>query len=459
MDTKKNPMQKMMERRSAGEKIGIPSYCTANELVIEEILRRAKETGIPALIEATANQVNQFGGYTGMKPADYYRFVLDLAEETGCPQELLILAGDHLGPLTWQDLPEKEAMANAEELVYAYVRAGFTKIHLDTSMKVADDPDGLLSTETIARRGVRLYLACMKAYDDLQAEKPDAVRPVFVIGSEVPIPGGAQETEDALAVTGPEAFADTVDTYKRMFREAGVEDGWKDVIAVVVQPGVEFGDDQIFLYDRKAASDLTDRLKDYPELVFEGHSTDYQSAKSLRDMVVDGICILKVGPSLTYAMREAVFALSMMEKELVPAEEQAYVMETLEHAMMDAPANWQKHYHGSLKELELARKYSFSDRARYYMGDSRVMGAVHRLFANLRKYAIPMNMLHQYMPLQFEKVRAKELEIEPKALVQDAVLQLLYDYEYAAGYDTDAQIMRASSGKKMDCWRPKRRRK
>lgn len=449
MSVRKNPMQVMMDRRRRGEKIGIPSYCTANELVIEEILLRAKETGIPALIEATANQVNQFGGYTGMKPADYYRAVMDMAKRTGCPEELVILAGDHLGPLTWQELPEKEAMANAEELVYQYARAGFTKIHLDTSMKVADDPEGLLSTETIAGRGVRLYQVCMKAYEELLEEKPYAVRPVFIIGSEVPIPGGAQEAEDALTVTSPEAFEDTVSTYRRMFREAGAEEGWNDVIAVVVQHGVEFGDDQVFLYDSRAAAALTGRLKNYPEIVFEGHSTDYQSAESLRDMVVDGICILKVGPSLTYAMREAVFALSMMEKELVPAEEQAYVIETLEHVMTDEPENWQKHYHGSLKELALARKYSFSDRARYYMGDQRVRKAMDRLFDNLGKYHIPMNMLHQYMPLQFDKVRTGRLSMNPKALVQDAVLQFLYDYEYAAGYDTDAQIMRASCRKQV----------
>lgn len=443
MAAKKNPMRVMMERRMAGEKTGMPSYCTANELVIEEILIRARDTKIPALIEATANQVNQFGGYTGMKPADYYWFVSNMAEKVGCPEELVILAGDHLGPLTWQNLPEKEAMANAEELVYQYTRAGFIKIHLDTSMKLADDPEGMLSTETIAKRGVRLYKVCMKAYEELLAEKPDAVRPVFIIGSEVPIPGGAQEAEDTLAVTRPEDFENTVKTYKKAFKEAGAEDGWDDVIAVVVQPGVEFGDDQVFLYDSNAAKELTEKLKDYPDVVLEGHSTDYQSAKSLRDMVVDGICILKVGPALTYAMREAVFALSMMEKELVPEEEQAYAIETLEHTMLDSPSNWQKHYHGNLKELALARKYSFSDRARYYMGEVKVTLAIEKLFGNLKKYPIPMNMLHQYMPLQFEKVRTGVLSKEPKALVQDAILQFLYDYEYAAGFDTDAQVMRA----------------
>ena len=194
----KHPLQEMMDKRRQGIRCGIPSYCSANELVIEIALRRAKERNIPVLIEATANQVNQFGGYTGMKPADFYQMVLKMAKDIDLPENMMILAGDHLGPLTWQKLPEAEAMKNSVELVYQYARAGFTKIHLDTSMKVADDAPGLLKTEVIARRGAQLYKAAMKGYEELKAEKPDAMRPVFVIGSEVPIPGGATEAEDTL---------------------------------------------------------------------------------------------------------------------------------------------------------------------------------------------------------------------------------------------------------------------
>ena len=429
----KHPMQVMMDRRRNGEKIGIPSYCTANELVLEEALIRAKELGEAVLIEATANQVNQFGGYTGMKPADYYAMVLDMAKEIGVPENQVILAGDHLGPLTWQDEPEETAMAKAEELVYQYAAAGFTKIHLDTSMKVADDPERPLSTETVARRGARLYKACMRAYGELLKTKPDAMRPVFVIGSEVPIPGGAQEAEDSLAVTKPEAFEDTVRTYRRVFEEEGVAEGMDDVIAVVVQPGVEFGDEQVFFYDRDAAKDLCAKLKEYPQVVFEGHSTDYQSADCLRKMVEDGICILKVGPALTYGLREALFALTMMERELVPAHEQAYFIETLDEVMTENPANWQKHYHGDFHQLGLARKYSFSDRARYYIGGPELVAAQEKLFENLRKYPIPMNMLHQYMPRQYEAVREGSLKLDPKALALDGVAQFMHDYEYAAG--------------------------
>ncbi|MBQ9990916.1 MAG: class II D-tagatose-bisphosphate aldolase, non-catalytic subunit [Lachnospiraceae bacterium] len=429
----KHPLQEMMDRRKKGEICGIPSYCSANELVLEQALRRAKALNTPTLIEATANQVNQFGGYTGMVPKDFYDMVLKMAQKIALPENMIILAGDHLGPLTWQNLPEKEAMENSIQLVYQYARAGFTKIHLDTSMKVADDPEGLLSTETIARRGAVLYKAAMKGYEELKAEKPEAMRPVFIIGSEVPIPGGAQEEEDSLAVTSPDAFRDTVATYTRVFAEEGIAGGMEDVIAVVVQPGVEFGDEQVFLYDHDAAVELCSTLKEYPGFCFEGHSSDYQSPECLKKMVQDGIAILKVGPALTYGLREALFALSMMEKELVPDEKQAHFMETLEKVMLENPGNWQKHYHGDDRQLALARKYSFSDRARYYIGLPQVVASMNRLFDNLKEYPIPMNMLHQYMPLAYAKVRDGLLPLDARELALDGIQTFMSDYEYAVG--------------------------
>ena len=427
----KHPMQEMMEKRRQGIKCGIPSYCTANELALEIAIRRAKMLNMPVLIEATANQVNQYGGYTGMLPKDFYKLVLDMAAKFELPEQMVILAGDHLGPLTWQNLPEAEAMEKSIELVYQYTRAGFTKIHLDTSMKVADDAEGLLSTEVIARRGATLYKAAIKGYEELKAEKPDAIRPVFVVGSEVPIPGGAQEAEDSLAVTSVAAFKDTVATYKRVWEEEGVGEGMNDVIAVVVQPGVEFGDDQVFLYDSAAAAELCAALKEFPEVCFEGHSTDYQSPACLKAMVEDGIAILKVGPALTYGLREALFSMSLMENELVPAEERSNFIDVLEKVMLENPGNWQKHYHGDEKQLHLARKYSFSDRARYYIGQPEVLEAMDKLFNNLNTYKIPLNMLHQYMPLTYAKVRDGELPLEAKELAMDGVTNFMLDYEYA----------------------------
>lgn len=429
----KHPIHEMMIQRKEGQNRGIESVCSANEYVIEVALKRAKRFDAPVLIEATANQVNQFGGYTGMLPQDFYNMVLKMAKEIGVPESHVILGGDHLGPLTWQNLPEAEAMENSKTLVYQYTRAGFTKIHLDTSMKVADDMDGLLSTETIARRGAILYKSAIKGYEELKTEKPDAMRPVFVIGSEVPIPGGAQEAEDSLTVTKPEAFRDTIDTYRRIFREEGIEEGMNDVVAVVTQPGVEFGDDQVFMYDREAASSLCEELKKFPDICFEGHSTDYQSKECLKQMVEDGIAILKVGPALTYGLREGLFSLSLMERELVPEDKQARFIETLEKAMLENPENWKKHYHGDERQVALCRKYSFSDRCRYYIGLPEVTEAINQLFDNLRSYPIPMNMLHQYMPVSYLKVRDGEIPLDPKELALDGVAAFMEDYEYAIG--------------------------
>lgn len=427
-----HPLKEIIQKRRKGIKCGIPSYCSANELVIEIALQRAKELNRPTLIEATANQVNQFGGYTGMKPQDFMKFVMSIADKVKVDKNLIILAGDHLGPLTWKDEPEESAMKKAEDLVKEYVMAGFTKIHLDTSMKLGDDlKNEVLSTEKIARRGVRLYSTCMEAFEKLKETNPEAIRPVFIIGSEVPIPGGAQEVEEGISVTKPEDFEDTVQTYKSIFLEEGFVNAWDDIIAVVVQPGVEFGDAQVFSYERNKARNLCDKLKEYPEIVFEGHSTDYQSPSCLKEMVEDGVAILKVGPALTFALREMLFALSMIEKELVPVEEQAYFIEVLERVMCEEAGHWRNHYHGNEKEIAFARKYSFSDRCRYYLGYEQVLNAIDKLFDNLRKIEIPMSILDQYMPIQFRRVREGKLSLDPRELVKDGIAIYMEDYEQA----------------------------
>lgn len=428
-----HPLQEMINSRKEGRACGIPSYCSANEYVIEAVLEQAKKTNRPVLIEATANQVNQYGGYTGMKPQDFKEFVAAIAKKCGTKEELLILGGDHLGPLTWADKTEKEAMEKAEELVRQYILAGFTKIHLDTSMKLFDDDlQSPLSTEVIARRGVRLYQVCMEAFAAYKIQVPSAVRPVFIIGSEVPIPGGAQEAEEGIAVTTPEDFENTVHTYQSVFKEAGYADAWSDIVAVVVQPGVEFGDAQVFNYDQTEAATLCTTLANYPEMVLEGHSTDYQSKECLRQMVEDGIAILKVGPALTFGLREALFALSMIEKELIPEEWRAGFIEILDAIMVKEPENWKKHYHGDESNMALARKYSFSDRCRYYIGDERVTTAIKQLFANLSETEIPLNILHQYMPRQYQKIQSGDLQPIPRELAKDGVMVFVEDYEYAA---------------------------
>lgn len=325
-------------------------------------------------------------------------------------------------------------MANAEELVRSYVLAGFSKIHIDTSMRVADDDQqARLPDAVIARRGAQLCRAAEDAFAQYQADHPDTPAPVYVIGSEVPVPGGAQENEDRVAVTTPEDFRATVEAFQDAFAQYGLEDAWARVIAVVVQPGVEFADESVVEYDRAAAAALTASLEEYGGLVFEGHSTDYQPRECLRNMVEDGIAILKVGPGLTFALREGIFALEQMEQELsglnrfVPSN----FRWVLEQAMLDDNGYWKKYYHGDFSKKSYARAYSFSDRSRYYLTAPEVRGALEQLLRNLNRQEIPLGLLSQHMPKQYSKVRSGKLKLRAEDLLMDRVGDCIDDYLYA----------------------------
>lgn len=428
----KNILRNMIEQRKTGKRCGTVSFCTANDLVIEACMQRALRDRLPVLIEATANQVNQFGGYTGMLPDDFSNFVYGIADRIGFPHEKIILGGDHLGPLTWQNEPEEIAMKKSIDLVKLFVSAGFKKIHLDTSMRLGDDPyDEPLTDEVIARRGAILYQACEDAYQEMLKINKDEERPVFIIGSEVPIPGGTREKEESINVTTAEALQNTIRVYKEAFAAEGLKDGFRNVIGIVVQPGVEFGDTEFFRYNRSNIKNLISAAQQLDGIVLEGHSTDYQPAEALKEMVEDGIAILKVGPALTFGLREGLFALDLMEKELISSEKRANFTETLERAMLEKPDNWKKYYHGDEKQQAIKRKFSFSDRCRYYLTNSEVKASMEKLFDNLNQIEIPMSMLHQYMPIQYYKVRNGHIAMKSQDLVKDWVITFVDDYHYA----------------------------
>ena len=429
-----HPIQTIVAGQKAGIPKGIYSCCSANEMVLRAAIQRGKARDTTVLIEATANQVNQYGGYTGMRPADFYQYAIGLAREMGLPEEQLVLGGDHLGPLTWTAYKEEQAMERAKELVRQYAQAGFTKIHLDTSMRLADDSTTeRLSDETIARRGAELCKVAEEAWLQRKQEVPGAQAPVYIIGSEVPIPGGAQEAEDSLEVTKPEDCEATIQIFQDTFARFGLEEAWQRVVGLVVQPGVEFGDAEIFAYDREKASALTSTMRAHPQFVLEGHSTDYQTPQNLKEMVEDGIAILKVGPALTFAYREGLLALEEIEKELLGGRGLflSDLRQTLEYSMLEQPDNWKKHYHGDGNQVKFARMFSFSDRARYYLPVPRVEKAIERLRANLSDVDIPVTLLSQYLPVQYARVRNRELPCRVDDLLIDHIGDCIDGYLYA----------------------------
>jgi len=416
-------LQKILAGRGEGKNAkGIYSVCSAHPWVVRAAMQQAIADKSPLLLEATSNQVNQDGGYTGMRPVDFRRLVLGIAEEEGLPAKRIILGGDHLGPNPWQRLKAGEAMASAKEMIADYRNAGFTKLHLDTSMACSDDA-GPLSDGVIAERAAQL---CEVAEATAGEEKP-----LYIIGTEVPVPGGAVDGLQGLEVTKRSAAEEALRLHKEIFAEHGLADAWPRVVGIVVQPGVEFNHDSVVDYVRSKATDLKKVLKGKDGFVFEAHSTDYQKPGAYRQLVEDGFAILKVGPALTFAMREALFALAAIESELVEPSQQSRLWVVVNSAMLEAPKYWKPYYHGDPSQQRLLRKYSYSDRIRYYWNEPSIKAATDHLIENLTGLTMPETLLSAYLPEQYRAVREGTLENLPVPIILHRIRQALAPYAAA----------------------------
>jgi Predicted tagatose 6-phosphate kinase len=417
--------------RGRGEVRGLYSVCSSHPLVIEAAVRRVASHGLPLLVEATANQVNQEGGYTGMQPADFAASLSRLRRRYGLPDGMIGFGGDHLGPYPWRNLPAAEAMDRAEALVRSFVAAGARKIHLDASMALGGDPDLALDESVAASRAVRLCAAAEDARRGLPASNRP---PVYVIGTEVPVPGGARSGEEepdaGPAPTSPEAFLRTVALHEELFAKAGLADAWERVAAVVVQPGVEFDSNGLSPYRRGKAAKLTAARAERPGLFFECHSTDYQSDESLRELVEDGFAFLKVGPALSFALREALVGFGEIEAELDGLPGRNRLLAALLGSMREDDSDW-KGYYAPGDALALA--YSLSDRVRYYWNRPQVSAEISRLFSSLEGRSVPPGLLSQCLPrLGGAQVAVREsLRLSPRELAMDAVDAELARYEAA----------------------------
>jgi D-tagatose-1,6-bisphosphate aldolase subunit GatZ/KbaZ len=435
----------------AGELVGVPSVCSAEPFVLVAALERARAAGGVALVESTCNQVNQEGGYTGVTPAGFAAHVRGLATAAGLTEDEVVLGGDHLGPYPWRLEPADTAMAKARELVRDCVLAGYTKIHLDPSMRLGGDPGdapgggaaggaspATLDPTVVARRMAELCRSAEEAWATLP---PGTPAPLYVIGTEVPAPGGERAGDEGPSVTRAGDVRRFLDLARAAFASLTPE-AWARVVAVVVQPGVEFGGDTIVDYEPRRAADLSALVATLPALVYEAHSTDYQRPAALGALVRDHFAILKVGPALTFAFREALFALEQIEREALATGlgtagggEPSRLRETLDAAMREDPAHWRAYYSGGEDELAFARAFSFSDRCRYYWPRPDVRDALERLLGDLSRRPIPLALLSQYLPAQYAAVRAGKLEPSPEALIRHRIGAVLKTYWAACGAD------------------------
>ncbi|PID73561.1 MAG: tagatose-bisphosphate aldolase [Desulfobacterales bacterium] len=395
----------------------VASVCSAHPDAWRALFRTALRYERFALIESTSNQVNRRGGYTGMTPSDFVRAVHRVAEEEGFPPDRLLLGGDHLGPNFGGRLPAAAAMDEACLMASDYVRSGYRKIHLDTSFVCADDP-APPPDEITARRSAQMAAACEKAASG-------GPPPLYIIGTEVPTPGGMADfmpeemTDSASAGTAdfsagkrtqptrPGDAARTLDVFQEVFRRNGLEDVLDRVVGLVVEAGVKFGDGGVIPY--RPTPDLAAFIRRQSGMVFEAHSTDYQAVPELKAMAAHHFYILKVGPWLSFALREGIFGLELIERELAP-ERPSRFRETLLRIMREDPRHWKAYFPADAPDRRLF--FSYSDRCRYYLGAAEVRKSVERLWENLNT-RIPEDLLSQYLSRQWDRMKKGTPEGNP----------------------------------------------
>ncbi len=391
----------IISRNRAGEKVAIPSVCSAQADVLRASLRQASRLGRPVVIEATSNQVNQDGGYTGQRPEDFVAYVRGIADEVGADRDAILFGGDHLGTQVWRKQPAESAMEKARALVAAYVGAGFDKIHLDCSEGCAGEPAQLDDQHT-ASRSADLARACAEVSPDL----------LFVVGTEVPPPGGARMDEDGdIPATDADAARATLLAHDAAFGDL------KDKIGgLVVQPGVEFSPTQVHHMPLDRDPGLLDALRDHPGVCLEAHSTDYQHDAVFPRLAELGFAFQKVGPALTFAYREALYALDRMRA--TPGTLRA----AMEAVMLRNPVSWQGHYSGDEDALAHQRHEGLADRIRYYWPDPEAQAAVAELRAEFTA-PIPDRTLASHVP-QAVLERAERLQGGQVQRLIDAYIEL-----------------------------------
>lgn len=409
----------VVRRNRGGALAAIPSVCSAHPGVLRASLRLAERLDRAVVVEATSNQVNQDGGYTGMRPADFLSFVHEAAAAAGADPGRIIFGGDHLGTQVWRKEAAQTAMEKARALVAGYVTAGFGKIHLDCSEGCASEP-AQLPDQITAERSADLAVACLEA-----SRAPETLS--FVIGTEVPPPGGARVDEDGdIPATRPDAARATLEAHRAAFEARGIGAALDQVLGLVVQPGVEFSPMHVHHLPPDRDPGLRAVAETWPNLCLEAHSTDYQHDSTYPRLAELGFAFQKVGPALTFAWREALYALDMMRE--AAGWGKVTVMPTMGALMLRDPGYWRGHYRGSDEETRLQRHFGYADRIRYYWPMPEAQAVTSALLADLAPRHLPRPLLTQFFADEVID-RAESIDLPlPEALLDASVERALAPY-------------------------------
>jgi D-tagatose-1,6-bisphosphate aldolase subunit GatZ/KbaZ len=335
----------------------LPSFCTSNLNVLKSLIIFARYNNLPLLIETTSNQINQYGGYTNLKPKQFVNKIKKIAKNLNFKNEI-IFGADHLGPLPWKHLGANKAIKNAKQLIRAVVTAGYKKIHIDTGMKLKGDK--YLSKKKIFNRSRLIF-------DSVKKKKIKNI--FFVFGTEVPIAGG--ENNFKFKNTKINSIKKDIKEYKKL----------KNNFSLVIEPGLGFSNQKIYKLKMNSFSKKK-ILVDSSNLTYEAHSTDYQDLNSLKKLVKNNFKFLKVGPELTFNYLKAIIKLEKIEK-IKFKNNLSQIKKKILKEMEKNQVFWKNYYKGSKKKIEYLKLESYLDRSRYYWNTEKVIHSLKILEKNI----------------------------------------------------------------------------
>jgi len=420
----------IMEANRGGEGKGIYAVESQNSTVQEAYLRQALADGSPALFEICADMLDPHGQGGKMLPDDFIANVRRDAGKTGFPRDRLFFGVNDLSPSLWKGESIESALKKTRAFISDLVSLGFKKLGIHAAIPLKGDPaDQPLPQEVIVAREAALY----KAAEGAAATLPEEEKPLYVIDAH---PGQVM-AEDQENVVRKEDVEIAVDMFAKTAEAAGLPEMKERLLAVRIFSGVGHDGEKVIPFDSSLLEELGGCVYRTKPVVMEVLQTDFQPQTVLDELAHNHFALMSVGPELTYTMREALFSLAMMENETMIGKPGVYLSNfiiELDRSMQSAPQHWQKYYTGNGFEQLIARKYSLYDRSRFYWEDKEVRKTKKRLFENLIEYPIPLTVMRQFMPYQYERVAAGELENKPDELVMDAVRRALRRYSRACGW-------------------------
>ena len=341
----------------------------------------AKHNNHSILIETTSNQINQYGGYTNLRPKQFLKKINIIAKDLKYKKKI-IFGADHLGPLPWKDFEKNKAIKKGKKLFREVVKAGYKKIHIDTGMKLKNDK--FLTKQKIFNR-------CKSIFDTMNSKSIKNI--FFVFGTEVPTAGG--ENKYDLKNTNINSIKNDIAYYKKLRKN----------FSLVIEPGLGFTNQKI--HKLKMTSCLQKKkISHKKDFTYEAHSCDYQDLSSLKKLLKNNFKFLKVGPELTFNYMNAILKMERIEK-LYLKSKLSKIKKIFSREMDINKTFWKNYYFGNKKKIEYLKFNSYLDRSRYYWNKKKVISSLKILEKNI-------NLLNKNLIFKNNKNLIKRFELKKK---------------------------------------------